>query len=80
MSPRGSARAPSTPCSWIASGLAPALPVGVTGPRWASYRGEAEAHAPWAVRGYCVIVPMYDAAGELRSVRALHWPTAGRVA
>jgi hypothetical protein len=50
--------------------LARALPVGFTGLRWASYRGEADAPAPWAVLGYRVIVPMYDAAGEVRSVRA----------
>jgi len=53
-------------------GLARALPAGVTGPRWASYRGEAAAPAPWAALGYRVLVPMYDAAGELRSIRARH--------
>jgi hypothetical protein len=51
-------------------GLARLLPAGVTGPRWASYRGEARAPAPWAALGYRVIVPMYDARGDLRSVRA----------
>jgi hypothetical protein len=51
-------------------GLARALPVGLTGPRWASYRGEAKAPAPWAALGYRVIVPMHDAGGELRSLRA----------
>jgi hypothetical protein len=51
-------------------GLARALPVGCTGSRWASYRGEAASPAPWAALGYRVIVPMYDAAGELRSMRA----------
>lgn len=50
--------------------LARALPTGLAGSRWTSYRGEAEAPTPWAVLGYRVIVPMYDAAGELRSVRA----------
>lgn len=51
-------------------GLARSLPVGFAGCRWASYRGEAAAPSPWAALGYRMIVPMYDIAGELRSVRA----------
>ncbi len=51
-------------------GLARALPVGFIGSRWASYRGEAQVPAPWAMLSYRAIVPMYDAAGDLRSVRA----------
>jgi hypothetical protein len=51
-------------------GLARALPVGLTGSRWTSYRGEADSPVPWAALGYRVIVPMYNAAGDLCSVRA----------
>jgi len=34
-------------------------------PRWASYQGES-----WSVTGHVLVLPVYDAAGELRSVRA----------
>jgi hypothetical protein len=39
-------------------------------PRWASYRGEADSAKPWPTLGYRVVVPMFSAAGELRSLRA----------
>jgi hypothetical protein len=58
-------------------GLARALPSGLAGPRWASYRGQAAAPARWAALGYRVIVPMYDAAGDLRSVRARYIGPSG---
>ena len=50
--------------------LVRALPLDVVAPRWASYRGELPAPASWASLGYRAIVPMFDAAGELASVRA----------
>lgn len=34
-------------------------------PRWASYQGQS-----WRTAGYRILVPMFDAAGEMRSVRA----------
>lgn len=34
-------------------------------PRWASYQGE-----PWSVTGHTLVLPVYDSAGELQSVRA----------
>ena len=50
--------------------LARALPAGAACPRWAAYRGDADAARPWSELGYRAIVPMFDAAGDLRSVRA----------
>lgn len=50
--------------------LARALPPALDVPRWAAYRGDAAEALPWSALGYRAIVPMYDAAGELRSVRA----------
>lgn len=38
--------------------------------RWATLRGERPAPVPWAALGYRCLVPMFDAAGELVSVRA----------
>jgi hypothetical protein len=50
--------------------LGRALPEGATLPRWASYRGEAaEAHT-WLELGYRLVLPVYDAHGCMRSVRA----------
>jgi len=34
-------------------------------PRWATYRGES-----WADAGYRLVVPVYDSAGDMRSLRA----------
>ena len=42
-----------------------ALPIGAPGASWAKYGG-----VPWAVTGHRMLVPMFDAAGVLRSVRA----------
>ncbi len=50
--------------------LARSLPEGVEVPRWASYRGDAEHARPWSEIGYRCVIPLYDEAGELRSVRA----------
>jgi len=71
-------------CRWMESrGLAPnlvarqdlarALPLGRDLPRWASYLGDRSIRPraePWSVLGYRLIVPLYDAAGVVRSVRA----------
>lgn len=71
-------------CRWLESrGLAPnviarrdlarALPLGRELPRWASYWGDRSTRArpePWSVLGYRLIVPLYDAGGVVRSVRA----------
>jgi 5S rRNA maturation endonuclease (ribonuclease M5) len=58
------------PAAVDAYGPARALPVGIDVPRWARYRGDAPEARPWNAIGYRCIVPLYDAAGELRSVRA----------
>lgn len=50
--------------------LVRALAVDTPLPRWASYMGDAEEPRPWTALGYRAIVPVYDAAGDLRSVRA----------
>lgn len=50
--------------------LARVLPVDFTGPSWARYQGK-----PWAAAGYRLLVPMFDAYGALRSLRA--WCLAG---
>ena len=42
-----------------------ALPKSTTMPRWASYQ-----HRTWVELGHRLIVPLYDHAGEVRSVRA----------
>lgn len=71
-------------CRWLEGrGLSPAavgrydvaraLPVTAELPRWASYRGDPEKRPkpePWSVLGYRLIVPLYDASGVIRSVRA----------
>jgi len=71
-------------CRWIQSrGLAPdliarrdlarALPLGRDLPRWASYWGDRSIRPrpePWSMLGYRLLVPLYDAAGVVRSVRA----------
>jgi len=51
-------------------GLALALPREARLPRWARYRGSRDEAVPWNVDGYRLIVPMRDAAGQVRSVRA----------
>jgi DNA primase len=53
--------------------VARALPAGASLPPWASYRGDPEKRAkaePWAALGYRLVVPLYDAGGVIRSVRA----------
>lgn len=45
--------------------LARALPLSAYTPRWASYHGQ-----PWTATGHRLIVPMVDARGEVRSLRA----------
>jgi hypothetical protein len=71
-------------CRWIEGrGLAPAsiarhdlaraLPVSRDLPRWASYCGDRSIRSrpePWSALGYRLIVPLYDAGGVIRSVRA----------
>lgn len=51
-------------------GLARALPPDFTAPSWACYRGDAAEARSWAVLGYRAIFPLYNADGELTSVRA----------
>jgi hypothetical protein len=51
-------------------GLARALPQDAVVPRWARFCGSADHARSWSDLGYRAIVPMYDEAGELRSVRA----------
>ena len=50
--------------------LARVLPIDFRGPSWARYQGK-----PWAAAGYRLLVPMVDAHGALRSLRA--WRLAG---
>ena len=50
--------------------LARVLPSTGTLPKWASYRGGADFKRPWRDLGYRLILPMYDATGVMRSVRA----------
>jgi hypothetical protein len=71
-------------CGWLnGRGLAPAaitrhdlaraLPLGRDLPRWASYWGDRSIRPrpePWSVLGYRLIVPLYDAGGVIRSLRA----------
>jgi len=77
----GPTSADSVVASWLRSrmidpaivdvlGLARALPDGAEVPRWATYRGDSPASRPWSVLGYRCLVPLYDEAGVLRSLRA----------
>lgn len=53
--------------------VARALPATASMPPWASYRGDPEKRPkpePWPALGYRLIVPLYDAGGVIRSVRA----------
>lgn len=50
--------------------LARALPLSVTAPSWACYRGDADEARSWAALGYRAIFPLYDVEGVLASVRA----------
>ncbi len=50
--------------------LARAMPTSGALPRWARYRGAGEESRSWRELGYRLLVPMFDAAGEMRSVRA----------
>lgn len=50
--------------------VARALPPDIATPRWARYGGRS-----WARSGHRLVVPMFDALGRLRSVRA--WRVAG---
>jgi hypothetical protein len=47
-------------------GVAYSLDVGAELPRWARYQGK-----PWTETGHGLLVPVVDAAGQLRSVRAV---------
>jgi hypothetical protein len=59
--------------------LARVLPVGASVPRWASKRGpERSTPAPWPSIEYRVILPVFDSAGVMRSVRA--WRIGPRLA
>lgn len=49
--------------------LVVALPSDVAGPAWASF-GEAPRGRPWGRAGYRALLPLYDATGRSRSVRA----------
>ena len=51
-------------------GIGRVLPSRGALPRWAAYRGSDDAARPWRDLGYRLIVPMFDAGGALRSVRA----------
>jgi hypothetical protein len=50
--------------------LARALPEGLRVPWWAGYKGAAAVASTWIELGYRLIVPMFDAEGTMRSVRA----------
>lgn len=50
--------------------VARALPEGLRLPRWASYRGDAPAARSWLDLGYRLVLPVFDALGGMRSVRA----------
>lgn len=50
--------------------LARALPSAAPLPRWASYRGDAAEARPWVEIGHQLLLPVYDAKGGHRSVRA----------
>lgn len=58
-------------------GLVRTIPFRIAMPPWARY-GEGEAHRPWHELGYRILCPLFDAAGERRSVCAL--PLAPRLA
>lgn len=51
-------------------GLCAALPIGVEIPRWAWFKGDAAEAQPWNAIGCRAIFRLFDAAGELQSVRA----------
>jgi hypothetical protein len=51
-------------------GLARALPLDATLPPWARFRGQRERTAPWTETGHRLVLPVYDARGCMRSVRA----------
>ena len=55
--------------------LARVLPEGLRLPWWASYRGDAPEARTWLELGYRLIVPMFDAEGSMRLVRA--WRVGG---
>ena len=58
------------PVAVAACGVARALPVDATVPRWARYRGGADVAQSWPDLGYRLILPMLDHWGKVRSVRA----------
>ncbi len=49
--------------------LARALPESVALPRWTSYRGNSLEARSWLTLGYRLVLPVYDALGNMRSVR-----------
>jgi hypothetical protein len=50
--------------------LARAIPRCAPLPRWARYRGKRDRAASWAETGHRLVVPVFDAHGVMRSVRA----------
>lgn len=53
-----------------ANDIARALPPSTDLPRWASYKGDAPEPRSWRDLGHLLLLPVYDARGTLRSVRA----------
>lgn len=49
--------------------LARAIPDGAELPRWASYKGDAPERRTWLALGFRLVLPVYDVAGAMRSVR-----------
>lgn len=50
--------------------LARVLTPGAPLPRWARFKGEHPASKPWPELGFRLVLPVYDAKGAMRSVRA----------
>jgi hypothetical protein len=58
------------PADVAARDLLRAIPPGARLPRWARYRGDQAASRTWLESGHRLLVRVWDAAGEWRSVRA----------
>lgn len=50
--------------------LARVIPPGLDLPRWARYRGDANVARTWVETGHRLLLPAYDCAGVMRSVRS----------
>jgi hypothetical protein len=48
-----------------------AIPKDAQVPRWARYRGDADASQPWTITGHRLILPTFDHIGLWRSLRAI---------